>query len=94
MNKQSSFVGRYHDLRTFLIHFEEVPISQQKTSHGDFIRYQRNMIAKTIQHSVHLSDHSKATHANWIDGQSKYISEANGTRACWTYVEHYCTLLR
>ena len=35
-----------------------------------------------------------ATHANGIDGQSKYISVSNGTGACWTHAEHYGTLLR
>ena len=29
-----------------------------------------------------------ATHANGIDVQSKNITEFNGTRACWTHVEH------
>ena len=35
-----------------------------------------------------------ATHANGINGQSQYISKCNGTRVCWTHVEHYRTLFR
>ena len=33
-----------------------------------------------------------ATHANVLGGQSEYISKSNGTRACWTHMEHYGTL--
>ena len=50
--------------------------------------------AKTTQHLVQFWIPQTATHAYGIDGQSKYISKSNGTRACWTHVERYRTLIR
>ena len=94
MNKESSLVGRYRQLKKFSIYFKEVLTSRQKIGLGDFISYQRYLKVKTIQHLVHLSDPSNGYACQWVDGQSEYISKSNGTRACWTHVEHYRTLFR
>ena len=37
MNKQSSPAGQYYHVEKTLIHFKQVPTSQQDTGHGFFL---------------------------------------------------------
>ena len=93
MNKQSSLVGRYRQLRKSLIHFKEALITTIDMSWGF---YQLPMEPKSQNYTAFSRRFGSF---KWLRMPMELTGSPNTfqslmERACWTHVEHYRTLIR